>query len=457
LRPEASEAPGRRGGRHSHRLLAVVSTLLVALGAGVPTVAAAQQVTAAEILQRFNSERAGNGLPTITEVPEWSRRCAVHNHYQAANNVLGHTEAPGAVGYTEGGAWAGAHAVLSQGSTWEEGDPWINAPIHLMQLMSPLLAQAGFAESEGFNCFTTWPGYAPTPDVSTEPDRVWLVPGNSQRAAYAQTASELPAVPGDFIGLPQGTRTGPHLMLYWTGPRGDPDHGDDNPPPGQDPAGYIDPTPALPDLSVLTAATLTGPDGPVDIRVINALTDPGKLSPLLVPNSGFVVPVRPLRPASDYTLTATFSSDPSTGAPARSFTASFPIRTGRFRLDRSLVLPDRSRALRRLVAPRRLTLRALRRAHGAFTVRASATGPGLLTVQVHLGGNDTPVNAPAERQLDSPGTVKLRVKLVGRTLRRLLRMRPSTLARDPYVYVHAVLQDPDGAVAYRNTFIRMRP
>jgi hypothetical protein len=33
-------------------------------------------------------------------------------------------------------------------------------------------------------------------------------------AEVSEIAHEMPFVPGDFVGLPQGTRTGPHLPVW---------------------------------------------------------------------------------------------------------------------------------------------------------------------------------------------------------------------------------------------------
>jgi hypothetical protein len=53
----------------------------------------------------------------------------------------------------------------------------------------------------------------------------------------------------------------------------------------------------------MDAATLAGPAGAVDIRVLNESNDSDIAEPF-----GFVIPVQPLTPGASYTLTATFSS-----------------------------------------------------------------------------------------------------------------------------------------------------
>lgn len=52
-------------------------------------------------LSVLNAERARLGIPgSIVENAEWSRRCALHNHYLALNDDFGHDESPANPGYT---------------------------------------------------------------------------------------------------------------------------------------------------------------------------------------------------------------------------------------------------------------------------------------------------------------------------------------------------------------------
>src|SRR3954449_8399040 len=108
-------------------------TAAVLAGAvGLPGVDAAEPSLAPRsIIKRLNAERARSGLPArVAEVPEWSARCTAHNRWMAAN-AIGHDEPPGTEGYSEAGDWAGSNSVLAQGTSWREGNPWTDAPLHL--------------------------------------------------------------------------------------------------------------------------------------------------------------------------------------------------------------------------------------------------------------------------------------------------------------------------------------
>ena len=249
------------------RLPEIVGALILAclmLLALVPGAHAA--LSAAESIAMLNAQRAANGIPAeIRENPDWSRKCALHNAYQRENGVLEHEEDPRRPGYTEDGNWAGTNSVLSTGG-WsrEGGNPFENAPIHLMQLLAPALAEMGI---DG-GCATTWPGY-----VRAAPSRaLYSYPGDGVRGIpYEQVASERPFVPGDFVGLPEGTRTGPHLYVL--------SHAEGR------------------SVPVLQTATLTGPDGPVEVR---SVTSQSPEVGAYLPPGAILIPARPLRPKTTY-------------------------------------------------------------------------------------------------------------------------------------------------------------
>jgi hypothetical protein len=213
----------------------------------------------------------------VKENPNWSAKCARHIAYMGSTGILAHSEDPASPAYSAAGNWAGENSVLAEGTSWVDGNPFANAPLHLIQLMSPELRQVGIEASSGFVCVTTWPGYglaawnAPT---------VFSVPGDGARGvAYSQTASELPFVPGDFVGLPRGAHTGFNIMVYAEGVR-DPWH------------------------LRITAATLIGPHGPVAVRTVDRTT--ATVGPYLPPGSGFLIPVTPLESGTTYKASVVF-------------------------------------------------------------------------------------------------------------------------------------------------------
>ncbi|HTI33754.1 MAG TPA: hypothetical protein VL422_08775 [Miltoncostaea sp.] len=250
-----------------------------ALGAAVvlalPAVALA--ATPAEVLRALNAERAANGIPAdVREAPEQSAGCALHNDYRAANGgaAVGHDEDPSRPGYTPEGDQAGNSAVLA-GTSWSAGDPYADAPIHLMRLMDPRLQRAGVDDRPGLSCTTVTSGLGPPgPD-----DAVFTVPGDGRSAVpVAQVAEEAPFVPGDLLRLPAGTRTGPHLLVLADGPF------------------------ARDGETRVADVRLTGPLGPVEVRWVDD-ADP-RIGPY-IPPGGIAVPVEPLIPGSAYRATAT--------------------------------------------------------------------------------------------------------------------------------------------------------
>jgi hypothetical protein len=282
-----------------------LSLLVVAAYAALP--AAAHGATAQQAIAALNKQRTAHGIPAgILENREWSRRCGLHVDWMIRNNTLSHEEAPGSPGYTEDGNWAGTHSVLASGSanfTKPSRNPYLNAPYHLGQLLDPRLGRMGVAEKQGWDCETTFPGYTRPHALK---DHLYAYPGPDQSIAWLQDAREGPSTPGDAVGLPQGTTTGPNLIVFWDGP--------------QKPAPLTD----------IRSASLTRPDGTkVDIRVVDQRT----------PNSGafggtgFIIPVKPLKPGKEYTGRVTWGSRFTT----RTFAKSWTFKTDKLRTGKAAV------------------------------------------------------------------------------------------------------------------------
>jgi hypothetical protein len=250
-----------------------------ALGAaavlGLP--AAAPAATPAQVLQALNAERAANGIPAgVQEAPDQSVGCALHNAYRAANGgaAVGHVEDPARPGYTPQGAQAGRSAVLA-GTSWASGNPYADAPIHLMRLMDPRLQRAGVDDRPELSCTTVTAGLGP----HAAADAVYTVPGDGRAGVpVAQVAEEAPFVPGDLLRLPAGTRTGPHLLVLADGPF------------------------ARDDATRVIEVRLTGPLGPVEMRWTD---DADTRINAYIPPGGIAVPVEPLVAGSVYRARAT--------------------------------------------------------------------------------------------------------------------------------------------------------
>jgi hypothetical protein len=243
---------------------------LAALGLAVPASAAAS--SAAEQIAALNAQREANGIPAgIVEVADWSEACRRHMAYIEANGgVLTHEELPGKPGYTSEGAMAGMRSVLSPEpmAFGPSGNAFEMAPLHLMQTLAPALSKLGVSGG----CATTGLGS----DRTAAQPALFTYPGDGTTGvARSVTANELPFVPGDFVGLAQGTTTGVHLLVMSLGTA----------------------------EGKLAGVTLSGPNGPVAVRTVDNTT-PGLVGYL--PPGGIVVPVAPLDADASYTASATF-------------------------------------------------------------------------------------------------------------------------------------------------------
>ncbi len=244
-------------------------------------------VTAQEAIDLLNAQRSANGLPaSIVENPDWSSGCRQHLAYLDRNpdqwNSNAHDEEPGAPGFTASGREAAQSSVLDQlnGYAATRGsNPWESAPVHLMQLLAPALSVTGYADTPG-GCMWTFPGYQ---RVGPEPPVLYTYPGDGTTIYPSMRADEEPFTPGEFVGIPRSTSTGPHLYVL---------------PLGQDEGAT---------RGRIVSASLTGPSGPVEVRTVDNTTagsrgDVGSL----MPSGGIVIPVRPLEPNATYAASASF-------------------------------------------------------------------------------------------------------------------------------------------------------
>jgi hypothetical protein len=222
------------------------------------TVAALANVSS---LTELNSLRAANGLPAgIAENPAWSAGCAAHMHYLELNDYAGdwHTEVAGRPGYSAAGKQAAGSAVLTNAPSVGLEPDWEATPFHYAQLLAPKLSVSGSAPG----CIYTWPGYR-----RPEPAALTLYP-----------------FPGDGVA----GATSPYLYAFAFG------------------GGVGDGT--------LSDASITGPDGPIEVNVIDNHT-PGAEGYL--PPGGVLAPAQPLEDDTAYTAEVTFSSDEGAAATRR--------------------------------------------------------------------------------------------------------------------------------------------
>lgn len=274
--------------------LAAVSTLLIPVVMTPAAVAAGATASPAKVIRVLNAERRANGIPAGIKVSSiWSTRCHKHDHYMAVNNVLTHYEEPSKPGYTKGGAWAGEKSVLEYGSTWLDGDPYDQAPLHFAQLMQPRLVKSGAYELRAsgtiWGCTTTWPGFT-RPDPAN--NRVFTYPGNGTKGVrYSYHASEFPKTPNDIVGAPNNC--GQELFVYFSGPAL---------PREAYPSSYAD----------VRAASLRPKGGKtVAVKVADGRTKTPKsmggypLGAYIGPGAAIVIPVKPLKPSTTYVARVT--------------------------------------------------------------------------------------------------------------------------------------------------------
>jgi hypothetical protein len=94
--------------------------------------------------------------------------------------------------------------------------------------------------------------------------------------------NEEPASPGDVVGLPQGTVTGPTIYLFAVGP-------------------WVGVRPLR-----LVSAHIRGSGGLVALRLVEPARHP-KIAPFVPLGVFFLIPVRPLAPGTTYRASATIA------------------------------------------------------------------------------------------------------------------------------------------------------
>jgi hypothetical protein len=264
-------------------------TVAILACAAVPLAASPTAATAAsaqQTLTELNAQRAANGIPAgITENPTWSSDCQMHDAYMAMNGgTLTHMEVATNPGWSNGGAFAGMNSVLAKGTSWDAGNPYERAPLHLDQLLAPRLDVLGSADYDAFSCTTTFPGWTRAAPAALT---IYTYPGSGASIYPSEVTDELPFTPGTLVGLRPRAKTGPNLFVFADAPG---QGASDNP-------------------ATLSQAMLTGPSGTVSVDMVDGNTavpggpssgcPSGTLSCYIAPG-GFIIPVAPLQAGSTY-------------------------------------------------------------------------------------------------------------------------------------------------------------
>jgi hypothetical protein len=245
------------------------------------------QTTTSQAIAYLNAQRAANGIPgDLTNDAALSQGCEEYaNLYKQKPGQYPHEEIEGQPGYTPAGNTAAATSDLggSPGDWSQTVNPWAGAPLHLKALFNPAATTTWYGEKhndwgEGSACMGT------SGERAFAAPTFFSLPGNGVSDVHpSETASEQPFTPGQAVGIPPGTATGPYIILW---------------PEGTD--------------ATLQSASLQGPAGEsAPVRVVTPST-PAPLMPAGWPiwetiGGDYVIPVAALKFATAYVLTATWA------------------------------------------------------------------------------------------------------------------------------------------------------
>jgi len=381
---------------------------LAVVAACVAWPSGAQALTGGAAVAALNAQRAANGIPgDLVERTDWTAACRAHNRYMQLNNVFDPIEDTRARGYSKNGAWAGINSVLGWG-TWTAGrNPWENAPLGLMPLLSPRLTQLGISSSYRHVCATTKPGYLRAAPASPT---LYPYPGDGAAAVpYKQWSYGLPVTPGDFVGLPAGFTTGPNLLVM------------------ADVGGS----------ARMVDASVTGPSGPVEIRTVDNTV--GQLGDYL-PTGGVIIPVAPLDPGASYRATATMAIGGATVGRAWSFTTALADPNTQLFVSSSLTYDAATRRITQgsvavkssSPAPVHVSIGGESRDLASGDIWVPPQTPGTFSVCAHQDATGPyrsfdrclPLTIRDAASFSHPTTIELKAAIVGRMLRYKFAVHP---------------------------------
>ena len=192
--------------------LALAGLITLGIGFGLMTAPASGETTheieegifeGQAALNFLNAQRAANGIPPMT-----------------LNQSLATSWCPNE---DEGPVSAGVHRDLSANGYWgADYSPWEWAPFHQFSEYSPVFTEAGIVNvgmeaSEGCLGVST---ASPEPQAPTF--YAFVSPTGPNGATPKEIVSlEGPFAPQEVVGIPEGTPTGPQLLLYVRGLNGE--------------------------------------------------------------------------------------------------------------------------------------------------------------------------------------------------------------------------------------------
>ena len=196
--------------------------VIFALAALCAAPASAAATSPADQIAALNEQREANGIPAgIVEVPAWSEGCRKHMEYVASNGgTLTHEESPVEPRLHRGGGSdrPAGRADAARGRL---------QPRPATRSSSPRFTscRSSRRRCRGWACGAAARRRSRASIAGPSRPSLYTYPGEGAASVYAsERAFEMPFVPGDFVGLPQGTTTGPHIYLMPHGAEPGADH-----------------------------------------------------------------------------------------------------------------------------------------------------------------------------------------------------------------------------------------
>lgn len=276
---------------------ACLLTVAVALAAAAP----ASATTSQEAVDFLNQQRSANGIPASATFDDYKTTgCRNHDQYMIQNGI-GHGEDPSQPGYTaEGADYTNSGEVVAEGGIdWSASrNPWDEAPLHQAILFDPRVGKSGYDEAGGFACMRLEIVFSnpPTPSFYAYTGNL----GRTEVPPREVVCCEGPYAPQEAVGIDQGVPTGPNILFFTQG-FGFHNH-------------------AMPG-----SFSLTGPNGPVDVRFVDSTTPPpakGNGQQAFY-TGGDMIPVHPLDPLTSYTAKVTWVDDDDSSVAPQTQTVSF--------------------------------------------------------------------------------------------------------------------------------------
>jgi hypothetical protein len=285
----------------SRRLAATIASIAVAVSIAtvtlVPGGTARASIADDDWLGIVNAYRAMSGLSPVVENPTWSLEGAAHASYMLLNG-MSHDEIPGRPGYTPGGDVAGnnGNVAVSSGigaTPRNHIDLWMTGPFHAIGILRANLTAVGFGMATNADT-SPWKSGA-TLDVlrgldwgRPRPTTPIVFPGRNATVPLSKFVAETP---------------NPVTLVGWSGSAG------------------LPLIAMMPNAVSSATATLTGPDGPMEVRLLYPGRAGGDWTAQAIMAADNAVIVVPRSPLADGRWTATVESN------GGSITWSFTVNT----------------------------------------------------------------------------------------------------------------------------------